>query len=148
MLCSKLLTVLCTVALANGSSPPGLLSPDDVVKLTRTAFRARDNNGNPDEVLPWAQNCGPDAISTSAVRHARDHGVGVMHAEYYVIHRRTGEVWDVAGKRVTSPELRRIQAAIRRRAGISFDEVERIRSVMPKCLANGQAVSETVTRDR
>jgi len=85
-------------------------------------------------------SCGPDFLAFSSfnfsIGYSRRTGTGAASAAYFVIHRRTGEVWDeVSGRLVKGNALARAQRRLRKRMGVRDDEVERVRAMTPPCLA-------------
>jgi len=129
------------------AATPGTISDRDAEVLVRAAFRAVVH-ASAEEVDRMAASCGPDFVEFESYNfsmgYSRRTGMGAATAEYFVIHRRTGEVWDQAdGRLVQGKELKRVQGRLRKRMGVRADEVERVRAMTPACLAGLQATAPT-----
>jgi hypothetical protein len=60
--------------------------------------------------------------------------VGVLQVRYFAVDRQTGEVWEsVICQRIASPSLRKLQAALRKRIGLTDEEYRKIKRLGPMC---------------
>ena len=60
--------------------------------------------------------------------------VGVLQVRYYAVNRKTGDVWNsVICQRITSPSLRKLQAALRKSIGLTDMEYRKIKGQGPLC---------------
>jgi hypothetical protein len=62
--------------------------------------------------------------------------VGVLQVRYYAVDRQTADVWNsVICERMTTPLLRKLQAALRKSIGLTDAEYRKIRTQGPLCEA-------------
>ena len=60
--------------------------------------------------------------------------VGVLQVRYYAVDRQTADVWNsVICQRITSPSLRKLQAALRKSVGLTDIEYRKIKRQGPLC---------------
>ena len=69
--------------------------------------------------------------------------VGVLQVRYYAVDRQTGDVWNsVICQRITSPSLRKLQAALRKSIGLTDMEYRKIKRQGPLCECGMPRVSD------
>ena len=147
MTVGRLLAMLIIAGLTLYAETPGTISDLDTKILVRAAFRT-EIHAPAEEVDPMTTACGPDFVEFASfsfsIGYSWRTGLGAATAVFFVIQRRTGEVWDaVSGHVLTGKKLERVQRMLRKRLGVSADEVGRVRAMTPACLAGLQVTGST-----
>lgn len=75
-----------------------------------------------------------DFYDFMAILGASGGEVGVLQVRYYAVDRQTADVWSsVVCQRITSPSLRKLQRALRKRVGLTDMEYRKIQRQGPLC---------------